>query len=171
VAGVAAARAAIPELRAAFYGDGPEREAVRTAITAHGVADVVAADGFASAEKVDQSLRHALCMLLPSSREGYGMVVVEAAARGTPSVVVAGEDNAATELIEDGVNGVVVAEATPEAVAAGIVRVYDGGMRMRESTARWFAENAAALSVEASLETVVAAYQSRAAATATAIPS
>ena len=35
------------------------------------------------------------------------MVVVEAAARGTPSVVVAGEDNAATELIEEGVNGIV----------------------------------------------------------------
>ena len=33
------------------------------------------------------------------------MVVVEAAARGTPSIVVAGEDNAAIELIEEGVNG------------------------------------------------------------------
>ncbi len=36
-------------------------------------------------------------------REGYGMVVVEAAAAlGTPSVVVAGEDNAATDLVERG---------------------------------------------------------------------
>ena len=34
------------------------------------------------------------------------MVVVEAAARATPSIVVAGEDNAAIELIEEGVNGV-----------------------------------------------------------------
>ena len=39
------------------------------------------------------------------------MVVVEAAARGTPSIVVAGEDNAAVELIEEGVNGFVVASA------------------------------------------------------------
>ena len=44
----------------------------------------------------------ALCLLLPSQREGYGLVVVEAAARGTPSVVVAGEDNAAVELIDGG---------------------------------------------------------------------
>jgi hypothetical protein len=30
------------------------------------------------------------------------LVVVEAAARGAPSIVIAGEDNAATELIVDG---------------------------------------------------------------------
>ncbi len=33
-------------------------------------------------ETVDAEMRSALCMLLPSRREGYGMVVVEAAARG-----------------------------------------------------------------------------------------
>ena len=41
----------------------------------------------------------ATCLVLPSSREGYGLVVIEAAAHGTPSVVVAGEDNAAAELV------------------------------------------------------------------------
>ena len=51
-------------------------------------------------------MRRALCLLLTSRREGYGLVVVEAASHGTPSVVVAGEDNAATELIEEGVNGI-----------------------------------------------------------------
>ncbi len=51
-----------------------------------------------------------MCMLLTSRREGYGLVVVEAAARATPSVVVAGEDNAATELIEEGVNGTIARE-------------------------------------------------------------
>ena len=46
--------------------------------------------GFVEAERVDAALRRALCMVLPSTREGYGLVVVEASARGTPSVVVAG---------------------------------------------------------------------------------
>ena len=36
-----------------------------------------------------------------SEREGYGLVVVEAAARGTPSVVVAGAENAAVELVDE----------------------------------------------------------------------
>ena len=52
-------------------------------------------------------------MLLSSSREGYGMVVVEASAHATPSIVVAADDNAAVELIEDGVNGVIVTEPRP----------------------------------------------------------
>ena len=51
--------------------------------------------------------RRATCHVLPSSREGYGLVVIEAAAYGTPTVVVAGDDNAAVELIEPGVNGFV----------------------------------------------------------------
>ena len=55
-----------------------------------------------------------MCLVLPSRREGYGLVVVEAAALGTPSVVVRGPDNAATELVEDGKNGFVAPSADPE---------------------------------------------------------
>ena len=54
------------------------------------------------------------CMVLPSRREGYGMIVIEAAAAGTPSVVVRDADNAADELIEEGVNGFVAPSASPE---------------------------------------------------------
>ena len=97
-------------------------------------------------------MRRALCMLLPSRREGYGMVVVEASAYAIPSIVVAGEDNAAIELVEEGVNGVVVPSADPEAIADAIVRVHEAGPAMRESTARWFAEHAEELSLESSLE-------------------
>jgi glycosyltransferase involved in cell wall biosynthesis len=87
------------------------------------------------------------------------MVVVEAAARGTPSVVVAGEDNAATELIEEGVNGTVATGSEPAAVADAIARVHAGGAELRERTARWFARNAEPLSLEASLRTVLAGYE------------
>ncbi len=158
VAAVAAAQAAVPGLRGTFFGDGPERGALLAAIAEHGVAETVTAPGFVDGDTIDATMRRALCMLLPSSREGYGMVVVEASARGTPSVVVAGEDNAATELIEDGVNGVVADRATPEAIAAAIVRVHEGGMAMRERTARWFDENAERLSVESSLAEVLEVY-------------
>jgi glycosyltransferase involved in cell wall biosynthesis len=158
VAGVAAAARAIPGLRGVFFGDGPDRQAVLGAIAAHGTQDSIGAPGFVSAEEVEGALRHALCMLLPSRREGYGMVVVEAAAKGTPSVVVSAEDNAATELVEEGVNGIVAASAEPDEIARAIVRVNDAGMAMRESTCAWFAANARRLSLESSLQTVLAAY-------------
>src|SRR5207245_4086744 len=100
----------------------PERDAVLAAIARGGAAEKISAPGFVPFEEIDARLRRALCMLLPSRREGYGLIVVEAAARGTPSIVVAGEDNAATELVEDGVNGFTVPDAAADAMAAAIVR-------------------------------------------------
>ncbi len=158
VAGVAAAMTRVPSLRGEFYGDGPEREALLAAIARHGVADAVTAPGFVASEVIDEALARALCMLLPSSREGYGMVVVEAAARGTPSIVVAADDNAAVELVQDGVNGVIVGEPTAEAIAEAIVRIHEAGPPLRERTARWFAENAQRLSLQSSLRTVLDVY-------------
>ena len=102
------------------------------------------APGFADSETVDREMRRALCLLLPSRREGYGLVVVEAGRPGTPSVVVAGEDNAATELVEEGVNGAVAPDARRRAVADAIERVEAAGEGLRERTAEWFAANARA---------------------------
>jgi glycosyltransferase involved in cell wall biosynthesis len=84
--------------------------------------------------------------------------VIEACAHATPAIVVAGEDNAATELVQEGVNGSVVERPDAEAIAAAIVRVHEAGMGMRESTAQWFAENAERLSLESSLRAVLASY-------------
>ena len=158
VAAVASAARRIEGLQGVFYGDGPERGVLRDAIAEHEAEAIVSAPGFADAALLDADMRRALCMLLPSRREGYGMVVVEASAHATPSIVVAGEDNAATELVEDGVNGVVVQSAEAEAIAAAIVRVHEAGLALRESTARWFAEHAEELSLESSLKKVLASY-------------
>jgi len=158
VAAMALATKQIDGLRGEFLGDGPERAALGASIVEHGLSETVSAPGFAETEFVDAEMRRALCMLLPSRREGYGMVVVEAAARGTPSVVVAGEDNAATELIAEGVNGTIAARSDPESVAEAIVRVNDAGIALRKSTVSWFAENRERLSLEHSLAIVLDSY-------------
>jgi glycosyltransferase involved in cell wall biosynthesis len=154
----AALRERAPELRLTIYGDGPERGEVLARIDAHGLADVARAPGFVAAEEVEDALAHALCMVLPSRREGYGLVVVEAAARGVPSVVVADVDNAAVELVDEGENGFVAASASAEDLAVAILRVRAAGPELRARTAGWFARNAARLSLASSLDTVVAAY-------------
>jgi glycosyltransferase involved in cell wall biosynthesis len=158
VAAVASAAPQIEHLQGVFYGDGPERDALLAAISERHAESFITAPGFADEELVDADMRRALCVLLPSLREGYGMVVVEASARATPAVVVAASDNAAAELVEDGVNGVVVSREDPEAIAEAILRVYGAGMAMRRSTARWFAENAERLSLMSSLTTVLESY-------------
>jgi glycosyltransferase involved in cell wall biosynthesis len=164
VPALAVARRAAPELRGRILGDGPERGAVLEAIAAAGLGDAVQAPGFVDGEVVDEALGRALCMVLPSRREGYGMVVVEAASRGTPSVVVAAPDNAAVELVDEGENGFVAPSASPEDLAQAILRVRDAGHALRESTAAWYAANAVRLSLAASLDTVARAYAARTAA-------
>ncbi len=158
VPALALARERAPELRAEIYGDGPERERVLALVREHGLEAAVEVPGFVAHARVDAALRRALCLVLPSRREGYGLVVVEACAAGTPSVVVADPDNAATELIAEGVNGFVAASASAEDLAAAILRVRDAGPVLRESTAAWYAERARSLSLDDSLERVAAAY-------------
>jgi glycosyltransferase involved in cell wall biosynthesis len=158
VPAIACARAELPQLRAAILGDGPDRPKVVQLIRELGLEGAVEAPGFVDSERVDEFLARALCLLLPSRREGYGLVVIEAAARGTPSVVVAAADNAAVELIEDGVNGVIAPSASPEDLTAAITRVHRAGSSLRHSTAEWFAANARRLSLQSSLEVVTRSY-------------
>jgi glycosyltransferase involved in cell wall biosynthesis len=158
VAAVALAAERVPGLRGVILGDGPERDAVLAAIARLPEPDIVSAPGFVDADVVHDAIRRACCLLLPSRREGYGLVVVEAAAAGTPTVLVRGPDNAAVELIEEGVNGVIAAGPEPAQLADAVVAVWNAGAALRASTGEWFARNREALSIERSLEEVLAAY-------------
>jgi glycosyltransferase involved in cell wall biosynthesis len=158
VPALARARERIPGLRGEILGDGPEREEVLRLRSELGLDDVLEVPGFVNPERVESALARALCMVLPSRREGYGMVVVEAAALGTPSVVVADQDNAAADLVSEGENGYIAASASPEDLAAAIERVHADGQALRERTASWFRANAERLSLESSLEKVTASY-------------
>ena len=148
-----------PDLRCEVYGDGPARPEVLRAIEELGMGDVVSAPGFVDREVIDSALRRALCLVLPSRREGYGLVVVESSARGTPAVVVQDPDNAATELVDEGENGFVAASAAPGPLAEAIERVADGGQELRERTAGWYRRNARRLSIDGSLDRVAESYR------------
>jgi len=158
VRGFALAREHRPRLRLELYGDGPERARVQELARTLGLDSSVLQHGRRPEEEVADAIARAACLVTASEREGYGLVVVEAAAQGTPSVVVAGPENAATELVQDGVNGAVAPDASPASLAKAIERVIDAGPALRESTASWFAENARSLRIDGSLERVVDDY-------------
>ena len=165
VPAVMAAAAKIPGLRGIVFGDGPDRTRVLEAIERNGAGGVVEAPGFVAASVVDETLRSALCMLLPSRREGYGMIVVESAAFGVPSIVVRAADNAATELISEGENGTIARSVDQAELASAIIRISQAGEPLRESTAAWYRRNATRLSLSHSLDRVVASYPHTAEAT------
>jgi len=158
VEALAIVRRSIPELRAILFGNGPERTRVEAQIIALGLANVVTLPGFVPADVLERAMREALCIVQPSEREGYGLVVVEASARGVPVIVVAAPDNAAVELVENGVNGLIADPATPEALAAAILRIHGEGEGARHSASTWFTTNAERLSVESSIKAVAASY-------------
>jgi glycosyltransferase involved in cell wall biosynthesis len=148
----------IPALRGIIFGDGPERARVLEAIDRAGPDAPVSAPGFAPEQEVRDALTRAMCVLLPTRREGLGTIVLEAAALGVPSVIVEGPDNGATELVESGRNGYVAASADAQDLADAILAVHDGGQALRRRTADWFDANARELSLDGSLELVLAAY-------------
>jgi glycosyltransferase involved in cell wall biosynthesis len=155
------ARERNPALRALILGDGPERGRVIEQIRALGLDDAMEAPGFVDTEVVEDAMLRAMCLLLPSRREGYGLVVMEAAARGTPTVVVAGDDNAAVELISAGENGFIAASDSPEDLAGTIWAVEEAGPALREATRRWFAANSEDMSLGRSLEIALGVYRSQ----------
>jgi glycosyltransferase involved in cell wall biosynthesis len=158
VPAIAAARERLPDLRGAIFGDGPEHDAIVATIEEHGLEGVVEAPGFVDHDRIMDAMGRALCFVFPSRREGYGGVIVEAAHRGLPSIVVRYPDNASTELVEDGRNGFVAASASPADLADAIVRVHEAGTALRESTAAWFDANAERVALKTSLDRLARFY-------------
>ncbi|MEA2627162.1 MAG: hypothetical protein QOD06_3207 [Candidatus Binatota bacterium] len=165
-AAVALARGRVPDLRAILFGDGPERTATLLEVTRHGLDGIVRCPGFRPWSEIDLALRRASCLVLPSLREGYGLVVAEAAARGTPSIVAAAPDSAASELVEEGVNGFVVPAADPRALAEAITRAVESGPDLVRRTEAWFAANRERLTIDGSIPVIEQLYEEIAARSA-----
>ena len=91
----------------------------------------MSAPGTCGANELERLYRRAACVVSPSKRDGFGMVVAEAAAR-RPVVVSAGPDNAAAERVVEGENGALAPSSAPHDLADAILRVLDAGERLRE---------------------------------------
>jgi glycosyltransferase involved in cell wall biosynthesis len=109
------ALARVPEARLIVIGDGPERERLNEAIAAAGLQDRIALKGSIPRFEVLEWLRAADAALLASAWENFPHAAVEALAVGTP--VVATAVGGVPEVIESGVNGILVPAADDGALA------------------------------------------------------
>lgn len=124
-------------------GDGPGRSALEAMAAQLGLAQRVRFLGRVS----DRALREAyasasLCVLVPRPEpddiEGFGIVYLEAAAAGTPSL--AGRFGGAVDAVADGQSGFFAADATPESIAAALTDFFTGRVRFDEKTIRAHAQ-------------------------------
>jgi len=160
-AAVAWARNELPTLRARLFGDGQQRATVQDAINSSRLHDLVELPGFVTQAELVTALRDASCLLNPSRREGYGIVVVEAAAVGTPAILVAAPDNASVELITPGINGLVAASTEPDVLGRAIIEVVKAGAALRATTYAWYADAVQTKTMSAAADGILAAIEVR----------
>lgn len=99
-------------------GDGPARSAVEAIITEYGLGHRVRLLGFQSREQLNALYAESHVLVLPSASEGFPKVVAEAAAYGCVSVV--SDVSAIGQYIVTGVNGYLLQERSPEAIASAL---------------------------------------------------
>jgi len=103
---IALTRETIPDIRCLIIGDGPERPSLEELTQDLGLEENIHFLGFlARSEDVFSYVKSSKVFVLPSTREGFGIVVLEANACGLPVVTVRHPQNAASDLIIDGKNG------------------------------------------------------------------
>ncbi len=109
IGAVALLKRDLPKIRAAIVGEGPELEKLRKLAKKLGVEKNVSLKGFAKTRgELFGIFKSSKLFLLPSTREGFGITLLEALACGLPAITTNAETNAARDLVEDGKSGFAV---------------------------------------------------------------
>jgi phosphatidylinositol alpha-1,6-mannosyltransferase len=113
-------RAAVPGARLVVVGGGDDEARLSAKAKALGLDAAVRFEGRVDDARLASLYRDASCFVMPSRDEGFGLVFLEAMRAGTPCIAARG---AAEEIIEDGVSGLIVNSADPEALGSAVIRL------------------------------------------------
>ncbi|MFH0861142.1 MAG: glycosyltransferase family 4 protein [Candidatus Altiarchaeota archaeon] len=98
----------VPEkIKCVIIGDGPEKSNLIALSKELGISDNVTFFGFQDYDDLMSIMKSSKVFVLPSSREGFGIVVLEANACNLPVIVLDYKNSAAVELVEDGITGLI----------------------------------------------------------------
>lgn len=119
---VAALAGERPRLRLRVVGEGPERGSLEAQARDLGIADRVVFLGALPREQLSAEYRSADLFVLPSLREGFGVVLIEALASGTPVVATR---SGGPESIVDASLGELAEPGDAPSLARAIVRALE----------------------------------------------
>lgn len=155
-----AARVERADLALEIVGQGDDRPRLEQLAHSLGVADAVRFLGFVSDEEKRRLMRRAWAVVLTSTKEGWGMSNVEAAACGTPAL--ASDNSALRESVRHGETGFLVPHGDIAALARRMLDLAADSQlvarlgRGARAFAQGFSWDKAAQATEAHLESVVA---------------
>ncbi|MEO7332242.1 MAG: glycosyltransferase family 4 protein, partial [Minicystis sp.] len=121
--------ARIPDVRYAVVGDGGDRGRLEALAREVGVADRVEFRGRVSAEELARAYAECALFVMPSAKEGFGIVFLEAALFGKPSI--AGNHGGSPEVVEDGVTGRLVTYEDVSGLATAAIDLLADPERLR----------------------------------------
>jgi glycosyltransferase involved in cell wall biosynthesis len=130
VAAIARVKETVPDIRCKIIGTGPERKLISKLIS-----KLSLKENIQMIERVERHedlyglMKASKMLVLPSVREGFGLTVIEANAAGIPVITTSHENNAAKDLILEGVNGLLV-EPNETDIAKKIIQLLNRGADM-----------------------------------------
>jgi glycosyltransferase involved in cell wall biosynthesis len=126
------------------YGDGPERPRLEQTVRTLQLADRVTFHGVVSNDAVRAALAEADCAVLPSRFDGWGMLVNESLAAGTPVICTAA--CGAAVLVSSARLGSVVQPDSPAALSAALAHAIARGPSRSQDRAAINADASAQMS-------------------------
>lgn len=96
----------LPKIKCLIIGEGPERNKLEELVKILNLQNNIKFLGFIKEEKkLFSYISSAKVFVLPSTREGFGISVIEANACGIPAIVINHPENAAKDLVKEQFNG------------------------------------------------------------------
>lgn len=128
-----------PDVHYWIAGNGPQDDAIQTAIDRHDLADRVRRLGRISNEHLAHLYRGADLFIMPNipvadDLEGFGIVLLEAGLSGTPAV--AARLDGIQDVVTEGVNGHLVDPQSPQAFADALLQYRDAPAALRDAANR-----------------------------------
>lgn len=144
IAALAKVRERFPRATYCIAGDGDDVDRLRSEATKHGVGDFVTFLGPVGEDRLVQLYREADLFVMPSTKEGFGIVFLEAMASGTPALGL-GIDGSIDALLEGKLGIVASTEHLPSDICAALDRTWSPASLSAETHARFgkaiFSEN------------------------------
>lgn len=129
VMAMATVRKAYPTVQCSIIGHGVEKENLKRLISSlHLENAITLLDPLPNAKNILAYMKRAKVFVLPSVREGFGIVALEALSLGTPVVTIDAPANAAKDLVRDDITGSVIPLKVP-ALAEAIETWLQRGKR------------------------------------------